>query len=90
MLTLQIEYTKVWAALVCEHGGIKFTHLCARWASKALPQCEHSWMCMWTHVWVLLVLFVWCSYKGRMVMCPIVCPVGLCHSWHFPEEQERK
>lgn len=71
------EYTNAWAVLVCEHGGIKFTHLCARWASKALPQCEHSWMCMRTHVWVLLVLFVWCSYEGRMVMCPIVCPASV-------------
>lgn len=53
MFTLQIKYIKVWAALVCERGGIEFTHLCARWANKALPQCAHSWMCTRTHVWVL-------------------------------------
>ena len=24
----------------------------------------------------VVVLFVWCSYEGRMVMCPIVCPAS--------------
>lgn len=74
-LCYRYEYSKVWATLVCEHGGIKFTHLCARWESNDLPQCEHSWMCVWTHVRVLLDLFVCvCSYEGRMAMLPIVRP----------------
>lgn len=39
--TTTYECTKVCASLVCEHEGIKLAHLCARWTSRDLPQCEY-------------------------------------------------